>query len=52
VLLVEENFAHVRDVADRVVLIENGAVVLEGSVDDVLNDAAVTATYLGVGGDE
>ena len=52
VLLVEENFAHVREVADRVVLIENGAVVLEGTVDDVLNNAAVTATYLGVGVDE
>jgi branched-chain amino acid transport system ATP-binding protein len=51
VLLVEENFAHVREVADRVVLIENGAVVLQGSVDDVLNNDAVTATYLGVGGD-
>jgi branched-chain amino acid transport system ATP-binding protein len=51
VLLVEENFAHVREVADRVVLIENGAVVLQGSVDAVLNDDAVTATYLGVGGD-
>lgn len=51
VLLVEENFAHVREVADRVVLIENGAVVLQGSVDEVLNDDAVTATYLGVGGE-
>ena len=51
VLLVEENFAHVREVADRVVLIENGAVVLQGSVDAVLNDDAVTATYLGLGGD-
>jgi branched-chain amino acid transport system ATP-binding protein len=52
ILLVEENFAHVKEVADRVVLIENGAVVLEGTVDDVLNDAAVTATYLGIGVDE
>ena len=51
VLLVEEIFAHVREVADRVVLIENGAVVLQGSVDAVLNDDAVTATYLGLGGD-
>jgi branched-chain amino acid transport system ATP-binding protein len=51
VLLVEENFAHVREVADRVVLIENGSVVLAGSVDDVLENPAVTATYLGVGGE-
>lgn len=51
VLLVEENFAHVREVADRVVLIENGAVVLAGSVDEVLENPVVTATYLGVGGE-
>ena len=50
VLLVEENFAHVRDVADRVVLIENGAVVRTGTVDQVLDDPAVAATYLGIGG--
>ena len=51
VLLVEENFAHVREVADRVVLLENGAGGPQGSVDAGLNDDAVTATYLGVGGD-
>ncbi len=51
VLLVEENFAHVREVADRVVLVENGSVVLAGSVAEVLEDPAVTATYLGVGGE-
>lgn len=50
VLLVEENFAHVRDVADRVVLIENGAVVRTGTVDQVLDDPVVAATYLGIGG--
>ena len=49
VLLVEENFAHVREVADRVVLIENGAVVTSGPVEQVLDDPAVAATYLGVG---
>jgi branched-chain amino acid transport system ATP-binding protein len=51
VLLVEENFAHVREVADRVILIENGSVVLSGTVDEVLENPAVTATYLGVGGE-
>ncbi|MFN8147000.1 MAG: ABC transporter ATP-binding protein [Candidatus Nanopelagicales bacterium] len=51
VLLVEENFAHVREVADRVVLVENGSVVLAGTVDEVLENPAVTATYLGVGGE-
>lgn len=51
VLLVEENVAHVREVADRVVLIENGSVVLAGPVAEVLENPAVTATYLGVGGE-
>ncbi|MEI8057009.1 MAG: ABC transporter ATP-binding protein [Actinomycetes bacterium] len=51
VLLVEENFAHVREVADRVILIENGGVVLAGTVDEVLENEAVTATYLGIGGE-
>ncbi len=50
VLLVEENFAHVREVADRVVLVESGRVVLSGTVDEVLEDPVVTSTYLGVGG--
>lgn len=52
VLLVEENLARVRDVADRVVLIENGAVVVSGPVDQVLDDPAVISTYLGVGGEQ
>jgi branched-chain amino acid transport system ATP-binding protein len=51
VLLVEENFAHVREVADRVVLIENGRVVMSGTVDEVLEDPVVTSTYLGVRGE-
>lgn len=51
VLLVEENFAHVKHLADTVVLMENGAVVKSGSVDEVLNDSAVVETYLGIGGE-
>mgnify|MGYP001485352799 FL=1 len=51
VLLVEENMAHVRDFADRVYLVESGAVVLEGTPDQVLHDESVVATYLGVGED-
>lgn len=51
VLLVEENMAHVRDVADRVYLVESGAVVLEGTPDYVLHNESVVATYLGVGED-
>lgn len=51
VLLVEENFAHVQKLADTVVLMENGAVVKSGTVEQVLNDKAVVETYLGVGGE-
>ena len=49
VLLVEENLAHVREVADRVYLIESGAVVLEGTPQQVFENESVVATYLGVG---
>ena len=38
ILLVEENFAHVKELADTVVLIESGTVVRRGSVEEVLND--------------
>jgi branched-chain amino acid transport system ATP-binding protein len=49
VLLVEENMAYVRSVADRVYLVESGAVVLEGTPEHVLENESVVATYLGVG---
>jgi branched-chain amino acid transport system ATP-binding protein len=49
VLLVEEDMAHVRQVANRVYLVESGAVVLEGAPDYVLGNESVVATYLGVG---
>lgn len=48
VLLVEENFSRVRDVAEHVTLIENGDVALSGTVDDVLSDPVLAATYLGI----
>jgi len=48
VLLVEENFSRVRDLADRLTLIENGSVVATGTVAQVLADPAVAATYLGL----
>ena len=49
VLLVEESVTHVRDVADRLLLMEAGRIVMSGSVDEVLADPAVMRTYLGVG---
>lgn len=48
VLLVEENFSRVRDIADHVTLIENGGVALSGTVDAVLSDPVLAATYLGM----
>ncbi len=48
IVLVEENVSRVRGLADRVTLIENGAVRTSGSVDEVLSDPAVAATYLGI----
>lgn len=48
ILLVEENFSRVRDIADHLTLIENGEVRAAGSVEHVLSDPAVAATYLGL----
>jgi branched-chain amino acid transport system ATP-binding protein len=46
-LLVEENFSHVQTFDARVLLLESGRVVREGSVADLLADEIVLATYLG-----
>lgn len=46
-LLVEENFSHVQTFDARVLLLESGRIVREGSVDDLLMDEFVKATYLG-----
>lgn len=46
-LLVEENFSHVQDFDVRVLVLESGRIVREGSVDELLHDSAVMATYLG-----
>lgn len=48
VLLVEENFSRVKKLADRLTLVENGSVMASGTVEQVLADPAVAATYLGV----
>lgn len=48
ILLVEENVGRVRDVADHLTLIENGVVLREGKVDEVLADPAIAASYLGI----
>lgn len=46
-LLVEENFSHVQHFDARVLLLESGRIIREGSVQDLLADASVMATYLG-----
>jgi len=46
-LLVEENFSHVRTFDARVLLLESGRIVREGSVAELLEDEIVMATYLG-----
>jgi branched-chain amino acid transport system ATP-binding protein len=46
-LLVEENFSHVQGFEARVLLLESGRIVREGTVAELLDDEAVMATYLG-----
>jgi branched-chain amino acid transport system ATP-binding protein len=46
-LLVEENFSHIRGVADMVHVVEMGRIVLSGSLDELEQDETVMDTYLG-----
>jgi len=48
-LLVEQNAEMALGLADRVYVIDHGAVVFEGTSEALRNDRAVMATYLGVG---
>jgi len=48
-LLVEQNAEMALRLADRVYVIDHGAVVFEGTSEALRNDRAVMATYLGVG---
>lgn len=47
VLLVEENFSHVQGFDARVLLLESGRIVREGTIGELLRDDIVMATYLG-----
>jgi branched-chain amino acid transport system ATP-binding protein len=49
-LLVEQNAEMALQLADRVYVIDHGAVVFEGASDKLRNERQVMATYLGVGG--
>jgi branched-chain amino acid transport system ATP-binding protein len=46
-LLVEESFAHVEPIADRVCVLEMGRIVRSGPAAEVCADATVTRSYLG-----
>ena len=46
-LLVEENANHIAGLADRVYLLEAGALVREGTADELLQNEALLAAYLG-----
>jgi branched-chain amino acid transport system ATP-binding protein len=47
ILLVEENFTHVDQVADVVHVLEMGTIVMSGSYDELSHDATVINAYLG-----
>jgi len=47
ILLVDENADHITGLADRVYLLEAGALIKEGPADEMLRDQALLAAYLG-----
>ena len=47
ILLADENADHLEGLADRVYLLEAGTLVKEGTVDEMLQDEALLAAYLG-----
>lgn len=47
ILLVEENFTHVEEVADRVCVLEMGRIIRTGSPAELADDPTVTQSYLG-----
>jgi branched-chain amino acid transport system ATP-binding protein len=47
ILLVEENFAHIQSIADRVCVMEMGRIVRSGSPAELADDEAIAQTYLG-----
>ena len=47
ILLADENANHIAELADRAYLLETGVLVRECSADELLNDEALLATYLG-----
>ncbi len=52
ILLVEQNVRQALKVADRATVLEAGAIRLEGSAAELLNDKMIAETYLGLRGEE
>jgi branched-chain amino acid transport system ATP-binding protein len=50
VLLVEENFTHIEEIADRVCVLEMGQIVRSGPAAELMADETVMQSYLGVVG--
>ena len=50
-LLVEQNARKALALADRAYVLERGTIVLEGTGAELMDDPAITAAYLGTGGD-
>jgi ABC-type branched-subunit amino acid transport system ATPase component len=48
ILLVEHDVELVRTVSDRVIVLDFGVLIFEGSCEDAFSDAAVKDAYLGV----
>jgi urea transport system ATP-binding protein len=51
VIIVEHDMEFVKQIADKVTVLHEGKVLMEGNIDDVLADETVQKVYLGRGGE-
>jgi branched-chain amino acid transport system ATP-binding protein len=49
-MLIEHKMRLVRQVSDRIAVLNNGTMICEGAPDKVLNDERVVEAYLGTAG--